>query len=293
MRGSSAVLSVVMFLGMLLTLPGAARAQDQPPPEAAPPETASPAPAPPGPTDLELKAVGDRQVVLRFINGTEVVGRILTMDATTVVLRVSPSGQVTSFARAAVAQVILRETTRARVETDPGPPPPREPGPVGPAPERHVGLNLSIAPGFTLDVDYGLFHGFANVGIVLPLATDGGMVPFSIGLGVGIPLSPRHPALRLDIFAYMAMFADMTHEHYTGSTPSKYTLTYVGFGVGLGLHYTWRNGLTLGCSAPILGWSVRLGARSYDDSFGTSEATAYFYLASSVGLPLGFIGYRF
>ena len=75
--------------------------------------------------------------------------------------------------------------------------------PAKPERNRYLAVNLSVAPGFDLDLDAGLFHGFANLGIILPLATNGNIVPFSLGLGIGIPVSRSAPRLKLDLFAHV------------------------------------------------------------------------------------------
>jgi hypothetical protein len=159
---------------------------------------------------------------------------------------------------------------------------------TAPPRQRHLGINLSLAPGVDVDLDYGLFHGFIAGSLVMPAATDGGLYGFSTGLGLGIPVAPHNPRLRLDVFAHFNVMHFGSTCFNCGSMASQ--MTY-GFGLGLGLHYTWDNGLTLGFTTPVLGYSVTPGTGG-SDSYGGARVANY-YLSSAIGMPLGFIGYRF
>lgn len=271
-----------------LTLGAPALAQPVAPPPLASPEADAAQTLLP---DALFRSLGDRVVALRLTSGGEVVGRVLGVEPTLLVVSTSPGNQVITLPRATVAEVRLMAAA-------PTFPPPiyvnRDGEPVlQPAPrQRHVGLNLSAAPGFLLDLDYGRFRAFANLGIVLPLATNGALVPFSLGLGGGIPVSARNPGLKLDLFAFFSVIGDAYHK------TTSYNDTLVSFGAGLGLHNTWRNGLTLGFTVPVLGYSVftaqsNTGSSSSSSSSKTSTGIAYFYLAGVESLPIGFIGYRF
>ena len=267
-----------------LTLGAPALAQPVAPPPLASPEADAAQTLLP---DALFRSLGDRVVALRLTTGGEIIGRLLGVEPTLLVVSTSPSNQVITLPRAAVAEVRLLGAAP--------PPPPiyvnRDGEPVlQPAPrQRHVGLNLSAAPGFLLDLDYGRFRAFANLGIVLPLATNGALVPFSLGLGGGIPVSARNPGLKLDLFAFFSVIGDASnHSSYT------YNDTLVSFGAGLGLHNTWRNVLTLGFTIPVLGYSVFTAqSNTGSSSSKTSTGIAYFYLAGVESLPIGFIGYRF
>ena len=270
----------------LLTLSSVAMAQEPTGPAMAPPAMAM---IPRGPSDLELRAIGDRPVALRMTDGNELPCQVLAMDPEMLVVRITGTAQVVSVPRASIVQVLLRDSVRpptAASHDD-------RDVPQLPTRKRYVGLSLSILPGVSFDVDYGLFHGFANVGVVLPLASEGEIVPFSLGAGVALPISRRLPSLKLDMFGYLAAMMDTKAPRYysgSGSIASS-TVTDLGFGVGIGIHYTWNSGLTMGGSVPIFGYSARLGDSSGQQSIGTS--TAFFYLASATALPLFFIGYRF
>lgn len=153
-----------------------------------------------------------------------------------------------------------------------------------------MALNLSVAPGMDLDLDVGLFHGFANTGIVLALATNGAIVPFSLGLGVGIPWSRSLPALKVDVFAHLSAVWDVfgnDNDFGPGRGNS------VSFGAGFGIHYTWSNGFTLGFTIPLVGYSLVLGDTGSSGQPDTTTAIGYYFLTSSESLPLGYLGYRF
>jgi hypothetical protein len=210
--------------------------------------------------------------------------RILSIESEVLIISLSASGQVRTLPRAIVTSVrLLPEIPVVAMAADAAPQ-----VPTAPPRRRHVALDLGIAPGFDLDVEAGLFHGFANLGVVLPLASNGQIVPVSFGLGIGIPLSRRLPTLKLDVFAHVDVVWDVQgNNDYSGSGNS------VGFGAGLGLHYTWNNGLTLGFTIPILGYSVQFGQTPWPGSTDTGTAVANYFLLSSEALPLAYIGYRF
>lgn len=284
LMSSRFLLPVALSLVTVLALPSAIQAQEPLGALPTPPSTpqVATAPAARGPTDLELRALGERFVLLRTVDSKEIQGRILLVEGDTIVVRTAPSQQIASVSRASVAAVFLLDLPRP-VALDAGGP--QVPTVERPTRKRFVGLNFSAAPGFALDVESGLFHGFANVGIILPLASEATIVPFALGLGVGLPVAPRLPNLRLDIFGYLALMADGRY-----APGASYRGNYIGLGAGLGMHYTWNNGLTLGFTLPGLGYSVVSPSPAKPVSVAT--ATAYFYYASSVALPLGYVGYR-
>lgn len=155
---------------------------------------------------------------------------------------------------------------------------------------RHVGLNLGIIPSFDLDLDVGLFHGFANLGLVMPMVSKGGLVPFSLGLGVGIPAVVRSaPNLKLDLFVLVNVMGDAGSRNSDVGWGSG---NWISLGVGLGLHHTWDNGFTLGFTVPIVGYDfdVERAGSLYANvgSYGLSR----FYSSSAQAMPLVFLGYR-
>lgn len=267
-----------------------------PPPPQLPPSPLAPAPAPAptpprGPSDLELRAIGQSPVTVQMSDGALLSCQIIASDPAMLVLRLSSTGQVISVPRAQVLQITVQQQYA---------PPPGDAEPVMPIPttkKRYVGTSLSIVPGLALDLDVGLFRAFANLGIVLPLATSGEFLPVSFGAGVGIPLSKNRPTLKLDIMGYMTILVDAKDHSYSyGGSTYKLdpVVNNVSAGVGLGLHYTWQNGLTLGGMVPILGYAAYLNDFAGTDSTASiGERSALFYLASVASLPLFYLGYRF
>lgn len=267
-----------------------------PPPPQLPPSPLAPAPAPAptpprGPSDLELRAIGQSPVTVQMSDGALLSCQIIASDPAMLVLRLSSTGQVISVPRAQVLQITVQQQYA---------PPPGDAEPVMPIPttkKRYVGTSLSIVPGLALDLDVGLFRAFANLGIVLPLATSGEFLPVSFGAGVGIPLSKNRPTLKLDIMGYMTILVDAKDHSYSyGGSTYKLdpVVNNVSAGVGLGLHYTWNNGLTLGGMVPILGYAAYLNNFVGTDSTASiGERSALFYLASVASLPLFYLGYRF
>ncbi len=264
-----------------------------PPPQLPPsPLAPPPAPTPPrGPSDLELRAIGQSPVSIQMADGALLSCQIMTSDPTTLVLRLSSTGQIISVPRAQVLQITVQQQYA---------PPPADAEPVMPLSttrKRHFGMALSIVPGLALDLDVGMFRAFANLGIVLPLATSGEFLPISMGAGVGIPLSKSRPTLKLDVMGYVTILVDAKDHSYSyGGSNYKLdpVVNNVSAGVGLGLHYTWQNGLTLGGMVPILGYAAYLNDFVGTDSTASiGQRSALFYLASAASLPLFYLGYRF
>jgi hypothetical protein len=263
--------SFLAALALALSLPVAAVAQEAP--GEPPPAAADPGAVP----DAVYRAVKDRIVAIRTRAGIEVVGRLLAEEAQTVTLAAVPTGEVVVLAKVDVAGVRLVEPV--------APPPAPAAVAAAPAPEpplnRHFGLLLGLAPALNIDLDYGLFYGFANASLVLPIASGGDLAGFSVGVGTNFNVSAHHPGLKLEVFAY-------TSPARLGSDEWVY-----GFGVGIGLHYTFRSGFSIGFKAPILGYSVNSRRSSYSSSSSSGEAVAEFYLSSAMGLPIFSLGYRF
>jgi hypothetical protein len=256
------------MLAALVCSTGAARAQ----PEEQPPPSLEPT----GPPDALLQAVRDRDVTLHLRDGGEIYGRILGWDANTITLARLPSNEVMLFTRRDVLQVSLGGAMQ---------PPPQQPPqllyapPVdtGPPPKpRYFALEFALAPAIDLDLDVGMFHAFANASLIFPMATDGTLLAFAVGAGVSLRFR-KTSNWSLDIFG-----------HIVGARFNEFGV--VGFGFGLGAHHTWRNGLTIGFAAPMLGYSGQVNNPS--PSSGGSNV-GYYYLAAEMGLPMTSIGYRF
>ena len=139
-------------------------------------------------------------------------------------------------------------------------------------------MQLGILPGVDLDVQYDLFYGFAAVSVLLPAVSKGSWVPLAFGAGVNLP---RDSQWKLEIYA---LYAPSCVE------PSG-KWWYHAYGLGLGVHYTRPNGLTLGFKIPLVGLAERSG--SWSGSYSTSDKARQFYIDAAVSLPLFSIGYRF
>jgi hypothetical protein len=233
----------------------------------------------PAASTVPLEALKDRVITITMKDGRQVTGQLLSVQDDEVVLALRPDQRVQAFSQGDVADVRLARTSAT---APPAPAPVAEvvqPAPPPPRP-RHAALNLSLAPGFNIDVDYSYFHGFLNASLVLPMASTGELLAFSAGLGAGLPVAPRLPSLKLDLFALVA--------------PVRFgSDARVGFGVGLGLHHTWSNGLTMGFKVPILGYSATIVRGSKYSPTEGGLGVAMFYLCSVMGMPIGYLGYRF
>lgn len=260
-----------------LALPTAAHGQ-------APSSTAPVGEAPPTALpDVMFQAVGDRPVVVHLTDGRQVKVRILAVQSDRIVIGLLASGEVRLVSRDTVTTVRLlgseAPTDCACVEVQP-PPPPRRP--------RYLGASISLLPGFTLDLDVRRFRAFANVGILLPSATNGGFIPLSIGLGAGLPLWRGMPGLKLDLFAHMNWVGDLHGDSDFGFHGGN----WLAFGVGIGLHRTWDNGLTMGFALPVLGYSFVIGPSPFPRNTSVPTNFGYYYATSAEALPLFYIGYR-
>jgi hypothetical protein len=272
-----------LLLASVLYLAKPAMAAAQNPPAPPPSGEAPPAALP----DDAFRSMGARPVVLKLTDGRELAVRILAVKPELLVISLSSNGQIRTLLRQSVASVRLLASTPALALlpdcslSRPPAPPPRQ---------RHFAVNLSLAPGFNLDADAGLFHGFANVGFVLLAATKLAIVPFSLGLGVDLPLAHNLPALRLDIFAHMNIIWDIYPENSDFGPPMMGS--WMGFGAGLGLHYTWNNGLTLGFTVPLLGYAFQFGQAAEPFNYDLGSGVLNYFLTSLEALPLFYLGYR-
>lgn len=270
-----------LLLASFLCLAQPALAQDQP--SLAPVGNALPTALP----DVVFRAVMDRSVVLHLTDGSELVGRILAIEPDLLVIGDASTGQVMTMLRARVEQVRTLDAAPPFVATLDRE---RTESPAVPRRQRHFAINLGISPSIDLDLDYRLFHGFANLGLVLPLATKGSVWPFALGAGLGIPVDSSHPAFRLDVFGYGSVVWSVSKSEYYASGYSA-SAPIVAFGLGLGVHYTLANAFTVGLAVPVMGYSVTPAGSVYDG--GTAQGIAFFFLASAEALPLGYLGYRF
>jgi hypothetical protein len=238
---------------------------DEPVPQS--PAAAAPAMAPLPESAYQL--LRNHAVSLRLRNGVELCGQLLGDDATTLTLATAPSGEVIAVRKLDVAIIRLLDPARPPVITHSEGAVVREPAER----RRAFALNLGLTPSIDLDLEYGLFYGFLNANLVFPMASGGTWLGFSAGLGINFPLGASQ--WRMEIFAHV--------------TPMVFNNEIdTALGVGIGFHYTFRSGFTLGFKSPILGYSIRSAGYGF-----TGDGVPYYYFASSIGLPLVSLGYRF
>ena len=149
---------------------------------------------------------------------------------------------------------------------------------------RKFGLNLGLPPGLMVDVDAGLFRAYFSGSVVFPAALEGKLWGFSSGLGVGIPVLPSEPRLKVDVLAH----ANVMGIESACSACNFPTVHVLGFGVAVGVHTTLDSGFTTGLTVPVIGYSVAPNHKGTPNAF-----VGHYYLSSAVSMPLLFIGYRF
>ena len=260
---------------LLLLSAGTAAAQAPLDDEPAPRAAVAPTPVP----DATLQALRSRTIAVQQRSGGCLVGELIGFDAATVTLALAPSRDIVTIARVDVAGLRLADAVTATTSAAAAPPLAFAPavGTAAPTRDRHFGLQLGLAPALMLDYEAGLFYGFINADVVLPMASGGDLLAFGAGAGVSFPVASGS-RWRLDIFAHL--------------TPARFGSDSwsVGGGVGLGVHYTARNGFTLGFKAPILGYS---GYVTGSHSNSSGDNVAFYYLDGVMGLPVISLGYRF
>lgn len=195
--------------------------------------------------------------------GAPVEGQLVGLDATTITVEAA-THEVIRVPRDHVVRMTMLEPERVERM-------------------RVVGVQTSLLGTVVVDADYRHLRGFASASLLLPLITASGDNTYyaaAVGAGMSWPLS-RH--WNVDGFAQVVPF----------HTTSFYT--YLGFGLGAGLHYTGASGFTFGITFPVVGFSTRLGSSpyGYDASFRYNDSIGYYYLGAVAGMPLVTLGYRF
>jgi hypothetical protein len=238
----------------------------------------SPEPAVQPVPDSTLQALRGRTLAVCERSGACVVGEILGYDPLSVTMAQAQSRAIVTIPRADITGLRLAEPTAPPPSAAPAAAPSGAPAAVvapGPTRVRHFGLQLGIAPGVMLDLEWGYFYGFAHADVVFPIASSGDLLGFSVGAGVTFSLS-SHSRWKMDVFAHFDPVRFSSNEFNLGG------------GVGLGFHYTAANGFTFGFKVPILGYSG-----SPQTNYSPGLSVAYYYLGGVMGLPVISLGYRF
>ena len=219
--------------------------------------------------DVSFGTMLERAVSIEQVGGRTHSGKLVHFDAETVTLIEDDTREVVTLARSTVTHLRAGETaTNASSERDL-------------ADRRHFGVQFGVSPSLMFDYDLALLYVFADINIVFPLTTLGNTRPWfagSVGAGMSFKVTTTS-RWKLDIFASLnpvRIDSDM----------------YIGFGVGVGMHYTFPSGFTFGFKVPALGYALR--ENTFGDSFNkASDGVGYFYLTGAMGLPLLSFGYRF
>jgi hypothetical protein len=214
--------------------------------------------APPVGEDELRAAVGSR-VVAKLRDGSETGGKLLsvTHDALTIV------GD----------DKIVRTVSRAQLKAL-----------RHRALRRKFGLELGMLPGVMADVDVGLFRAYVSTSFFFPAVTSGNIWGISTGAGVGIPILPSSPALKIDVLAHMNVMG-VGSSCSTCGYPTAHTFAV---GAAVGVHSTLDSGFTLGVMIPVIGYSA---TPNYHGT--TNTAVGYYFISSAVTMAIGYMGYRF
>jgi hypothetical protein len=213
--------------------------------------------------DPTLRAIKDRLVRLELDTGTAIEGRLLGYGDASITVARTGTNEVVTVPRSQLMRVID--------------------SPVQPDRTRVYGIQSSLLGTVAVDAEWKRLRAFASMNVLLPVLTASSSstwIAAAVGAGISLPL---HGRWKLDVFGDVLPF----------HTTSFYT--YLGFGVGAGVHWTGASGLTLGATLPLLGFATRIGSSpyNYDPSFRYNDSLGYYYLAGLAGLPLLTVGYRF
>ena len=118
--------------------------------------------------------------------------------------------------------------------------------------------------------------------------STGSYIPLGVGIGTGIPLPGKGSAFKLDLFVHANFVMDIDG-NYRGLGHGN----RLGLGIGFGVHHTFQNGLTLGFTAPLIGYSVAMGKHPAEWTRDTFESFQLYYMTSGEAMPLFFIAHRF
>ncbi|HEY1960213.1 MAG TPA: hypothetical protein VGH28_31605 [Polyangiaceae bacterium] len=206
-----------------------------------------------------LRAAMGARVVVRLRDGREISGKllaftpeVLTLVGDDTIVRTVPRGELRALRHRALG--------------------------------RKFGIELGMLPGIMADADIGLFRAYVSGAFFFPAVTSGNIWGFSAGAGVGIPISPSTPALKIDVLAHANLLGVGSSCSVCGY-PTAHT---VAVGLAVGVHTTLDSGFTIGVMVPVIGWSAT------PDYHGTTNtAVSYYFISSGVSMAIGYMGYRF
>lgn len=214
--------------------------------------------APPVGEDELRAAVGSR-VVARLRDGSETGGKLLSIGG----------GALTIVGDDKIVHTVPRAQLKALRHR---------------ALRRKFGVELGMLPGVMADVDVGIFRAYVSSSFFFPAVTSGNIWGFSTGAGVGVPILPSAPALKVDVLAHMNVMGVGSSCSACGY-PTAHTFA---MGMAIGVHSTLDSGFTLGVMIPVIGYSATPGYHG-----ATNTAVGYYFISSAVSMAIGYMGYRF
>lgn len=278
MAGRGSTIGAGLAVALVTSSLGAAAADED---GGAPPRASLPA----GPVagaipDASFFAMLDREVEVETSDGARYAGRLVRVDVHTITVVADKTRDVVTLHRAVITRLRAAEAPPPAAPA-PAAPPPSAPAnasavPLEPEVERNVGLSFNVAPGVSADVETGRFYGFASWDILALIVGADKNVVLSGALGAGLTLQAFPGSRwRFDLFGMVSPLV----------IPKEGS--YVGIGAGIGLHYTFSSGFTVGAKIPAFGlaWSNK--------DYKLGESFALFYGTGMAGLPVLSVGYRF
>ena len=281
--GSHGFSTCVACIAALLVDNAAARAEDTLDPGLPPAPAVAPPPRTPAATipggrvpDPLFHAVINRRVTLAMRPGGEIRCYLLGEEGDTLVCGSIPGGEVLLINKGDVAavRIDLAALDARPVRDGDGGNYERSAELEVPGKERHFGIHIGLSPALTIDYEHSYFYGFGSFNLVWPLLSVGESrlsVAMAFGAGVTFRASTRW---KFDVFLAV--------------TPNRFFQSRwdIGVGAGIGMHYTFPSGMSLGFKVPVIGYSFATRSTS-DSRFGI------YYLSTGLGYPFFTLGYRF
>ncbi len=223
--------------------------------------------------DASLRAMLGRWVIIELEDGRNFAGRIVAFDATWVTVALALDDEVMSLPREHLAY--LREWSPTHGA---GKPLAADIDEADAAVVRHLGLHFGLVPSLMVDIQYDWFYGFANLDILMPviLADEDGL-GITGGLGGGI-------TQRLS--ASSRWYFDAFGQLVSGQLLAEYGS--LGFGLGVGFHYTFPNGFAVTFKLPVLGYAGCVGR-----CHSTDQGLQAYFADALLGTPVVSFGHRF